>query len=89
MTAPVLPTRAGRPDLWDAERVIRRHVPQPRNPRRANGGFVLPSQGGGGGGFIVRNGVYVPLQYTDPKSPLQGGYGWCDRTDNGLTYHPG
>lgn len=51
-------------------------------------------QGGGGGGFIERNGVFVPLQGTNPGDPLMGGYGYCDFTDFDAagqphTFHPG
>jgi len=55
-------------------------------------GWVPPgvkSQAGGGGGFLEQNGVFVPLQYTSAGDPLQGGYGFCDWTDNGRTPHPG
>jgi hypothetical protein len=38
---------------------------------------------------MVRNGIYVPLECTNPADPLNGGYGWCDKTDGGMTYHPG
>jgi hypothetical protein len=80
------------------------HVPQPPKEGRPNedlsrmhkleaqlrGTFRRPGGGSGGGpSFVVRNGVYVPLQYVDPLDPLQGGYGYGDPCDNQMTYHPG
>ena len=50
---------------------------------------LLRGQGGGGSGFVVENGLYVPLQYTNMDNPLQGGFGYCDKTDRGQTFHPG
>jgi hypothetical protein len=100
----VLPTRDVVPDLWRRPEGHRGHVPQDRNPRPMNGGpggrgwlttertMVRPvarSQGGGGGGFLTENGIYVPLQYTSSQDPLEGGYGFCDWTDGGQTPHPG
>src|SRR5215831_15479926 len=89
-----IPTRLDRPQLWDRTGVRSHHVPQPPNPRPMNGGpgGLAPlrrSQGGGGGGYVVRNGIYVPLQGVNPSSPLEGGYGFCDWTDGGVTPHPG
>jgi murein DD-endopeptidase MepM/ murein hydrolase activator NlpD len=95
--ADLLPTRHSHPDLW-LPRTEPRHVPQPRNPRPMSGGpgglqalygAQRRAQGGGGGGFIERSGVFVPLQGTNPESPLSGGYGFCDPTDGGQTPHPG
>jgi hypothetical protein len=90
-----LPTRRTRPELWARPRGHRGHVPQPANPRPMNGGpgglgWVPPglrSQAGGGGSFIVQNGVYVPLAGVSPADPLSGGYGFCDWT--GDCPHPG
>lgn len=92
----LLPTRQSHPDLWHPPPGPR-HTPQPRNPRPMNGGAGglaalyggQRRQGGGGGGFIERNGVFVPLQGTNPADPLSGGYGYLDWTDGGQTPHPG
>lgn len=47
-------------------------------------------QAGGGNGFVNVNGrLFAPLQGLDPDNVLQGGYGWLDKTDAGMTYHPG
>lgn len=74
------------------------------NPERENAGHVPPGlgaaqplrptarsrQGGGGGGFVtVNNRLFAPLQGLNPANVLQGGYGWLDKTDGGVTYHPG
>jgi hypothetical protein len=58
-------------------------------PKGPKDDALARSRGGGGAGFIEQNGVFVPLQYTNPGSPLMGGYGFCDWTDNGRTPHPG
>jgi hypothetical protein len=88
-----VPTRQTHPELWNTH-PNRGHLPQPRNPRAMNGGpggtgWVSRRQGGGGPGYYVRNGIYVPLRYINPGNPLMGGYGYCDWTDGGLTPHPG
>jgi len=87
-----LPTRKKNADMWLA-RPRHSHVPQPENPEQPNENlpelFRQQRQGGGGPGFIVKNGIYVPLQYTNEDNPLQGGYGYCDKTDRGQTFHPG
>ena len=89
--------------MWRRPDDHRGHVPAAPNVRVANenlsgfwklegrlGRLVVPRpQGGGGPGFVVRNGVYVPLEYVDPSDPLQGGYGFLDWTDGGMTPHPG
>jgi hypothetical protein len=102
---PDLPTRRTHGHLWerprDREGLPRRgHVPHlQRNPRPMNGGpgglsavygdLRRSQAGGGGGGFLEQNGVYVPLQGTNPGDPLNGGYGYLDWTDGGATPHPG
>ena len=94
------PTRRSHPELWERPGDRRGHLPQRRNPLPMNGGpggldavygreRRRRSQAGGGGGFLERNGVFVPLQGTSAQDPLQGGYGFCDWTDGGLTPHPG
>jgi len=96
------PTRATHPQLWDPIGTEHHHEPTAPNPRPMNGGpgglgwaratkpnLSQSPQGGGGGAFIESNGIYVPLQYTNPGDPLMGGYGFCDWTDNGATPHPG
>jgi hypothetical protein len=60
------------------------HLDQPLRPRQTR------SQGGGGAGFVNVNGrLFAPLQGLDPANVLQGGYGWLDYTDGGMTLHPG
>lgn len=73
-------------------------------PERENAGHVPPGlgeaqplrpnarsrQGGGGGGFVtVNDRLFAPLQGLNPANVLQGGYGWLDWTDGGMTLHPG
>lgn len=72
------------------------HVPPPLGePQPLSNAPVSPegrhlSQGGGGGGFVtVNQRLFAPLQGLDPANVLQGGYGWLDATDGGMTYHPG
>ena len=89
-----LPTRETDPGLWEPPAPgERHHAPQPRNPGPMNGGRggygPYRSQGGGGSGYVVQHGIYVPLQGISPADPLEGGYGFCDRTDGGATAHPG
>jgi hypothetical protein len=86
-----LPTRASDPDLWVPQQRAFGHAPTPPNPNDESGG-----RGGGGGGlplnargFYERNGIWWPLQHLDAANPLQGGYGFGDKTDLGLTFHPG
>lgn len=85
-----LPTRRSDPELW-LPPLGPRHEPTPPNPQEMNGG-----RGGGGGGltrsasgYIERNNIWWPLQGTDSANPLQGGFGFGDRTDLGATFHPG
>lgn len=85
-----LPTRETHPELW-APPPAPGHEPQPPNLRSQIGG----AGGGGGGlplneaGYYERNGIWWPLQATNPLDPLMGGYGFGDRTDGGQTFHPG
>lgn len=74
----------------------RHHAPpagegQPLSPRRPRGPKRPKSrQAGGGSGFVnVNNRLFAPLQGLNPDNILQGGYGWLDKTDGGMTYHPG
>jgi hypothetical protein len=97
----VVITRRTRPDLWEKPVNHIGHAPTGPNPRPMNGGrggrgwlprqwqTTYVQQGGGGGAFIEQNGIYVPLEFTNPGDPLEGGYGFCDWTDGGLTPHPG
>lgn len=87
----VLPTRATLPELWTPPPGGAHHDPQPPNPQEMSGG-----RGGGGGGlarnaqgYVEANGIFWPLYATDATNPLQGGYGFGDRTDLGATFHPG
>jgi hypothetical protein len=87
----VLPTRATQPELWTPPPGGAHHDPQPPNPHEMSGG-----RGGGGGGlarntqgYVEANGIYWPLYATDATNPLQGGYGFGDRCDLNLTFHPG
>jgi len=96
-----LPTRRTAPRLWEVpEGAGRHHVPQDPNPKAMNGGRggLAPlrprSQAGGGGTYVVQNGIYVPLAGINPRDPLEGGYGFGDWTDfdaygNPHTRHPG
>jgi hypothetical protein len=91
VTALALPTRTTAPELWVPPPGGSGHDPQPPNPAEMAGG-----RGGGGGGlprnaqgYIERSGIWWPLQGTDAANPLQGGYGFGDRTDAGATFHPG
>jgi hypothetical protein len=87
----VLPTRETDPGLWAPAGVPHHHEPTPPNPREMSGG-----RGGGYGGlsrnaqgYVECNGIWWPLQGTDEGNPLQGGYGFGDKTDGGRTFHPG
>jgi murein DD-endopeptidase MepM/ murein hydrolase activator NlpD len=37
----------------------------------------------------VLPGIYAPMDGLSSYDPLQGGYAFCDITDNGATFHPG
>jgi murein DD-endopeptidase MepM/ murein hydrolase activator NlpD len=69
----------------------RGHVPPPPGePQPLRPVTRGRSQGGGGAGFVtVNNRLFAPLQGLNPANILQGGYGWLDKTDGGMTYHPG
>src|SRR5215217_1449028 len=34
-------------------------------------------------------GIWAPMDNLSSYDPLQGGYAFCDLTDNNATYHPG
>jgi hypothetical protein len=69
------------------------HAPVPGEPQPLSGRRPVGrrrSQKGGGAGFVtVNNRLFAPLQGLAANNILQGGYGWLDKTDGGMTYHPG
>lgn len=61
------------------------HVPPPPGMPQPGAGAATHQAD-----FIdVAGRLFAPLQGLDPNDVLQGGYGWLDATDGGVTLHPG